>query len=79
MAFGYCTNLLSIEIPDNVTNIGYCAFIDCISLEYVKMPYNLTTIDKFTFANCASLSSIMASEHVLNMLSIETFKYETIT
>ena len=34
-AFSYCTSLTSITIPDSVTLIGYCAFLDCTSLKTV--------------------------------------------
>lgn len=29
-AFGYCSNLASLTIPNSVTDIGGCAFQDCI-------------------------------------------------
>ena len=36
-AFTSCTNLTSITIPANVTEIGYCAFDDCDSLTSVTI------------------------------------------
>jgi hypothetical protein len=30
--FYYCTNLTSIVIPENVTSIGYQAFLECYNL-----------------------------------------------
>lgn len=35
-AFSYCTSLMSITIPDSVTNIGNYAFEHCINLKSIK-------------------------------------------
>ena len=51
-------NVISIEIPDDVTIIGGCAFRFCKSLEYVALPRNLTTFESDWFRGCPSLSRL---------------------
>ena len=47
-AFAECINLKSIEIPDNVTEIGKESFYGCKQLE-IKLPKNLKKIGKNAF------------------------------
>lgn len=51
-------NVISIEIPDDVTTIGGCAFRFCRSLEYVALPRNLATFESDWFRGCPSLSRL---------------------
>ena len=37
-AFGWCSSLSNIVIPDSVTNIGKEAFSNCSSLKYISIP-----------------------------------------
>ena len=37
-AFGWCSSLSDIVIPDSVTNIGKEAFSNCSSLKYISIP-----------------------------------------
>ena len=39
-------------IPENVTNIGDCAFIDCKSLKSVTIGDGVTSIGMYAFSNC---------------------------
>ena len=57
-AFGYCTSLTSIDIPDSVTSIGESAFQSCISLTSVNIPSGVTNIGITAFNECTSLTSI---------------------
>ena len=57
-AFGYCTSLTSIDIPNSVTSIGGLAFQSCISLTSVTMPNSVTNISNTAFNTCSSLTSI---------------------
>ena len=58
-AFGYY-GITSINIPDGVTSIGYCAFYNCSNLKTVSISKNsqLTTIGRKAFNGCSSLTSI---------------------
>lgn len=49
--------LTSIDIPENVTTIGYAAFYECDSLTSVDMP-NVTSMDASAFSDCTSLTSL---------------------
>lgn len=57
-AFGDCTSLKSVTIPNSVTAIGYCAFVGCNSLESVTIPESVTEIKEVAFASCTSLKSV---------------------
>jgi hypothetical protein len=57
-AFYNCTNLVSVEMPDEVTKIGDYAFYLCGNLEMFTMPTCLTYIGDYAFYNCSKLSGI---------------------
>ena len=62
-AFGGCTSLVSIEIPNSVTGIGNFSFTDCSSLNTIVIPASVTTIGIiYPFAGCNSLESITVEE-----------------
>ena len=46
------------EIPEGVTEIGYCAFYECGSLRTVVIPESVTRIDEEAFRGCSSLEAI---------------------
>ena len=54
-AFGWCTSLQSIVIPDSVTEIGKEAFYGCSSLQSIVIPESVTEIGDETFKYCSSL------------------------
>ena len=51
-AFGLCTSINSIEIPNSVTNIGECAFSSCESLTSINIPNSVASIGEGTFWEC---------------------------
>ena len=53
-----CTDLISIEIPNSVTYIGYNAFMNCTGLTKIKIPDSVTEISRWTFKNCIGLTSV---------------------
>jgi uncharacterized repeat protein (TIGR02543 family) len=53
-----CTNLISVTIPDSVTEIGNHAFYDCTSLTSVNIPDKVTKIGTYAFYDCISLTSV---------------------
>ena len=57
-AFGDCTDLTSVTIPDGVTSIEKFAFLNCSSLTSVTIPNSVTTFGESAFYNCTGLTSI---------------------
>lgn len=57
-AFGHCTGLESIEIPDGVTCIAGDAFCDCSSLRSVVISKTVNDIFSYAFNYCESLENI---------------------
>ena len=45
-------------IPNSVTSIGDCAFVDCSDLTSITIPDSVTTIGWATFANCNGLTTV---------------------
>jgi hypothetical protein len=57
-AFGDCTSLTRITIPDGVTSIGPDTFNGCSSLAEITLPASVTSIGVDAFSGCSSLTSI---------------------
>lgn len=51
-------NVISITMPDTVTDIGSRAFKNCANLSYVKLSKNITQINDSTFYGCSRLTDI---------------------
>lgn len=48
----------TVEIPNNVTTIGFYAFQDCTGLTNITLPDSLTTIEANAFLGCTGLTNI---------------------
>ena len=57
-AFGGCTNLSIIKIPDGVETIGDYAFNGCTNLTKIEIPNSVKSIGKYAFYGCTYLASI---------------------
>ena len=66
-AFGNCTNLTSINIPDSVTSILSATFASCSSLTSINIPDTVTSIGNNAFASCSSLPSITIPDSVTSI------------
>lgn len=66
-AFGYCSNLTGITIPDSITIIGGGAFNYCTSLTSITIPDSVTTIGDAAFANCQGLKSVAIGSGVTSI------------
>lgn len=55
-AFSSCSNLVNINLPLSIRNIGVQAFADCVNLETATIPASVTYIDDTAFDNCMKLS-----------------------
>ncbi|MCR4915055.1 MAG: leucine-rich repeat domain-containing protein [Prevotella sp.] len=67
LAFGGCSELQSVTIPNSVTSIGDDAFNGCFSLESINIPGGVTYIGGGAFANCSSLTSITIPSSVTSI------------
>ncbi|MGN1433316.1 MAG: leucine-rich repeat protein [Ruminococcus sp.] len=66
-AFSENWNLVSVVIPDGVTDIGTCAFENCGNLASVKIPDSVTSIHNWAFESCESLVSITIPDSVTSI------------
>ena len=67
VAFGDCTSLTSITIPNSVTSIGGYAFRGCSSLTSVTIPNSVTIIGNYAFYECSNLQSLTIGAGVLSI------------
>ena len=66
-AFYYCTNLISVTIPDSIISIGNRAFSNCFRLTDIKIPDSVTSIGESAFKLCTSLTSITIPDSVTSI------------
>lgn len=66
-AFRYCSNLTSINIPDNVTKLDTRAFADCMNLTSVNIAEGVTEIGYGAFYNCPNLASVTIPNSATNV------------
>ena len=66
-AFGYCSSLTSITIPNSVTSIGGSAFHGCSGLTSVTIPNSVTSIGNYTFLNCSGLTAVTIPNSVTSI------------
>ena len=66
-AFGHCSGLTSVEIPNSVTNIGDGAFFNCDGLTSVLIGNSVTRIGQEAFYYCSGLTSIVIPNSVTNI------------
>ena len=59
VAFSGCGGLISVTIPDNVTDIGGYAFWECASLTSITIPNSVMSIGMRAFSDCNSLTSVI--------------------
>ncbi len=73
-AFGGCTSLTAIIIPNSVTSIGYAAFYKCSSLTSITIPNSVTSINYKAFSYCTSLTSVTIGSGVTS-IAYYAFEY----
>ncbi len=71
-AFEYCSNLVSVVLPESITSIGAKAFYYCSKLETVEMLGDVTYIGDYAFENCVKLKSFDLSND-LQQIGIGAF------
>ncbi len=63
-AFGYCTEIEEVIIPEGVTEIGDYAFLNCKNLKSVTIPESVESIGYGAFGSCESLESVIIPKKV---------------
>lgn len=56
--FENCSNLVSVTLPESLTNIGNCTFRYCSSLTAIEIPKDVTSVGASAFYNCTALGSV---------------------
>ena len=70
--FNGCNKLVSLTVPENITDLGTYAFNGCSLLESVELPSGITAIGNYTFQNCSALESINLP---MNLTSIGQYAF----
>ena len=66
-AFGSCSGLTSVTIPNSVTSIGSYAFYRCFGLTSVTIPNSVTSIGGSAFDGCYGLTSVTIPNSVTSI------------
>ena len=72
-AFRNCS-IISVDIPNSVTDIGRNAFGSCYNLSSLKFGDNITTIGDYAFSSCPFSGPIIIPDKVISIGS-EAFSY----
>lgn len=65
-SFAFCTDIVSVSIPNTITTIGDCAFGECISLSSISIPDSLISVGVCAFQGCA-LDTIVLTRTVTSI------------
>ena len=65
--FSYRDNILTVELPEGLTNIGSYAFYKCSGLTSISIPNSVTSIDEYAFYSCSGLTSITIPNSVTSI------------
>ena len=66
-AFQYCSDLLSVTIPNSVKSIENKAFFGCEYLTSITIPNSVTSIGEYAFQGCSNLTSITIPNSVTSI------------
>ena len=78
--FTDCKALRSIILPDDLTKIGYCTFMDCANLEKIVFGSCIKSIEDDTaLSGCSKLSSVVIPENApFKKVGTSTFTGDTL-
>lgn len=61
--FHGCTDLVTVNLPEGLTNLTMRLFEGCTSLKELVVPSTVTKYDYYTFALCTALETVVLSEN----------------
>ena len=67
LAFFYCYEVTSVELPNGITTIGEAAFFECNALTSFIIPTTVTAIDDLAFEGCYNLTSINIPANITSL------------
>ena len=73
-AFGGCSEITSVNIPNSVTTIGNSAFWKCSGLTSITIPNSVTSIGQSAFLYCSGLTSVTINS---NSIISKTYSSES--
>ncbi|GMH62702.1 hypothetical protein TL16_g03533 [Triparma laevis f. inornata] len=71
----YATNLVVVDIPEGIENIGIDTFSDCYSLTTASFPRTLKSIGNRAFYSCTSLENVDLLHINLKKIDTQAFVY----
>jgi hypothetical protein len=70
-AFQNCANLVSIHIPDSITEIGGICFSGCTSLTNVTGGNSVTSVGDSAFSDCPCVTKHSSGLHTVNTWAVD--------
>lgn len=67
--------VVDYHIPDGITSIGYCAFMNSPDLETITLSDDVIELGGYDFASCKKLKKIVLSARLERLLSFNPFLY----
>lgn len=64
---------VKVVVPDDVTSLGFLAFMKCSNIQEVVLPDSCTSISAYAFSECTSLRNVNIPDGVTTLYS-ETFR-----
>lgn len=68
-AFKDCSDLISIDLPNTIEDIGSNAFSGCSSLASISLPDSMTSIGSSSFEGCSSLIAVKLPNSITSIPS----------
>ena len=66
-AFGNCSSLTELSVPNSVKTIGNRAFSKCTALSRISLPEGIIYIGEYAFNRCESLASIALPDSLVTI------------
>lgn len=70
-AFGLCTSLTTVTLPETLISVGDSAFIGCSGLKVLNLPKTLAKLGTNVFTDCPNFETIVVAEGNSNYASVD--------